>query len=95
MVAIPVFLKILEFPCPIENRKDQLLEFHCRSYGASPSVVGNTVEETTIKISGEVAKSDIGIKSENYLGRVCGRVLDSSASDKTQLETIVKDNIVK
>lgn len=61
---------------------------------ASPSVVGNTVEGTAVKISGEVAKADIG-SAENYLGRVCGRVLDSSANDKTQPETIISDNIVK
>lgn len=60
----------------------------------SPSVVGNIVEGTSIKISGEVAKSNIGI-SKNYLGLICGRVLDSSANDKTQPETIIKDNIVK
>ena len=62
---------------------------------ASPSVVGNTVEGTSIKISGEVAKSSIGISSKNYLGLICGRVLDRSEADKTQPETIIKDNIVK
>lgn len=62
---------------------------------ASPSVVDNTIKGTIVKISDEIAKSNIGVKAENYLGLVCGRVLDSTEQDKAQPETIIKDNIVK